>query len=160
VREHAGRDQLAEVVRAHAAFLAPGGLGLLHFIGHVGTTDTEFYIRRHVFPGGWIPSLADTLRAMSASGLEILDVENLRRHYALTLDAWAARFEQRWSEIHALDPDRFDQRFRRVWRTYLVSCAEMFRSRRSNTHLFQITFAKGNVDAVRYPMTRRHLYRE
>ncbi|MCL4185334.1 MAG: class I SAM-dependent methyltransferase, partial [Burkholderiaceae bacterium] len=59
VLEHAGRDQLAEVVRAHADFLKPGGLGMLHFIGHVGRYDTELFIRKHVFPGGWIPSLAD-----------------------------------------------------------------------------------------------------
>ena len=50
--EHAGRDQLDEVVRAHAAFLKPGGLGMLHFIGHVGRSQTEFFIRKHVFPGG------------------------------------------------------------------------------------------------------------
>jgi hypothetical protein len=52
----------------------------------------------------------------------------------------------------------FDERFRRTWRTYLVSCAEMFRSPHSNTHLFRVTFSKGNVDPSNYPMTRRHLY--
>jgi cyclopropane-fatty-acyl-phospholipid synthase len=158
VLEHAGRDQLGEVVRAHADFLRPGGLGLLHFIGHVGVRNTEFYIRKHVFPGGWIPSLAETIQAMEACGLEILDVENLRRHYALTLDAWAERFESNWPRIHALDPSKFDQRFYRVWRTYLCSCAEMFRSPRSRTHLFQILFSKGNVTADRYPMSRAFLY--
>src|SRR5690606_14982294 len=64
VLEHAGRDQLAEVVRAHADFLKPGGLGMLHFIGHVGRYDTELFIRKHVFPGGWIPSLADVIVEM------------------------------------------------------------------------------------------------
>src|SRR5437016_11934583 len=49
--EHAGRDQLAQVVQAHARFLKPGGLGMLHFIGHVGHFQTEFFIRRYVFPG-------------------------------------------------------------------------------------------------------------
>ena len=49
--EHAGRDQLPEVIRAHAAALKPGGLGVIHFIGHVGVFDTEFYIREHIFPG-------------------------------------------------------------------------------------------------------------
>ncbi len=56
--EHAGRDQLPEVIRAHAEYLKPGGLGVLHFIGHVGMRDTEFWIRKYIFPGGWIPSLA------------------------------------------------------------------------------------------------------
>jgi len=66
ILEHAGRDQLADVVRAHAAFLKPGGLGMLHFIGHVGRYETELFIRKYVFPGGWVPSLADTLVAMEA----------------------------------------------------------------------------------------------
>src|SRR5208283_6174856 len=150
--EHAGRNQLAEVVKAHADFLKPGGLGMLHFIGHVGRFDTEIFIRKHVFPGGWIPSLADVLVEMERCGLEVLDVENLRRHYAPTLDAWAQRFEDHWNEIHALNPARFDERFRRVWRTYLVACAEMFRSPSGYTHLFQVLFSKGNVTNDSYPM--------
>jgi cyclopropane-fatty-acyl-phospholipid synthase len=156
--EHAGRDQLAEVVRAHAAFLKPGGLGMLHFIGHVGRRDTEFFIRRHVFPGGWIPSLADVIVEMENAGLEVVDIENLRRHYALTLDAWAERFDRNWPHIQALDPKRFDERFRRVWRVYLYGCAEMFRSPRGRTHLFQIVFSKGNVTQQNYPMSRTFLY--
>ena len=158
VLEHAGRNQLLEVVRAHADALKPGGLGMLHFIGHVGVMDTEFYIRRHIFPGGWIPSLAQTIQAMEACGLEVVDIENLRRHYALTLDAWAKRFDERWEAIHALDPQRFNETFRRTWRTYLWSCAEMFRSPRGHTHLFQIVFSKGNISSQTYPMSRGFLY--
>lgn len=156
--EHAGRGQLLEVVRAHADALKPGGLGMLHFIGHVGVFDTEFYIRKHIFPGGWIPSLSETLAAMEACGLEVVDVENLRRHYALTLDAWATRFDERWEQIHALDPHKFNEAFRRAWRTYLWSCAEMFRSPRGTTHLFQIVFSKGNINTDTYPMSRAFLY--
>ena len=158
VLEHAGRDQLDEVIKAHADFLRPAGLGMLHFIGHVGRYDTDLFIRKHVFPGGWIPSLADVLVAMERNGLEVVDVENLRRHYAPTLDAWAERFESRWSEIHALAPQRFDERFRRIWRSYLVGCAEMFRSPAGYTHLFQIVFSKGNVTRDNYPMSRAHLH--
>ena len=156
--EHAGRDQLPEVIRAHAAALKPGGLGVIHFIGHVGDRETEYYIREYIFPGGWIPSLAQAIDWMERSGLEVLDVENLRRHYALTLDCWAERFDARWEAIRALDPKRFDERFRRIWRTYLWSCAEMFRSRLSQTNLFQVTVAKGNV-GDNYPMDRSFLYR-
>jgi cyclopropane-fatty-acyl-phospholipid synthase len=160
VLEHAGRDQLREVVRAHADFLKPGGLGMLHFIGHVGVRDTEFFIRRHIFPGGWIPSLAETIVAMEDAGLEVVDIENLRRHYAPTLDAWAERFDRNWERIHALDPKRFDERFRRAWRTYLYGCAEMFRSPRGRTHLFQIVYSKGNITRMSYPMSRAFLYDE
>lgn len=158
VLEHAGRDQLAEVIRAHADFLKPGGLGMLHFIGHVGRRETDPFIRKHVFPGGWIPALSDVIVEMELCGLEVVDIENLRRHYALTLDAWAERFEKQWAAIHALDPKQFDERFYRVWRTYLMGCAEMFRSPGGYTHLFQIVFSKGNVTRTSYPMSRAHLY--
>lgn len=156
--EHAGRDQVHEVIRAHADALKPGGLGVIHFIGHVGMRDTEFYIRKHIFPGGWIPSLAEAITAMEACGLEVLDVENLRRHYALTLDCWAQRFDENWDAISTLDPVRFNERFRRAWRTYLWSCAEMFRSPNGRTYLFQVTVSKGNISTDQ-PMSRGYLYR-
>ena len=156
--EHAGRDQLRSVVKAHADMLKPGGLGMLHFIGHVGMRSTEYFIREHVFPGGWIPSLAETIVAMEDAGLEVVDIENLRRHYALTLDAWTERFDMNWERIHAIDPKKFDERFRRVWRSYLLGCAEMFRSPNERTHLFQIVFSKGNITRENYPMSRRFLY--
>ncbi len=160
VLEHAGRDQLREVVKAHADFLKPGGLGMLHFIGHVGAFETEFFIRKHVFPGGWIPSLAETIAAMDECGLEVIDIENLRRHYALTLDAWGERFDANWARVQAIDPKRFDERFRRVWRTYLYACANMFRAPHGRTHLFQIVFGKGNINRKSYPMSRAFLYDE
>jgi cyclopropane-fatty-acyl-phospholipid synthase len=155
--EHAGRDQLSEVIKAHADALKPGGLGVIHFIGHVGVRNTEFYIRKHIFPGGWIPSLSEAISAMERWGLEVVDIENLRRHYALTLDEWAARFDRHWDDIRRLDPNRFDEYFRRKWRTYLHACAEMFRSPKGRTHLFQVVVSKGNL-AEPYPMSRRFLY--
>lgn len=158
VLEHAGRDQLDEVVAAHANCLRPGGLGILHFIGHVNRRETEFFIREHIFRGGWIPSLADVIVAMEVNGLEVVDIENLRRHYAPTLDAWADRFDRSWPRIHALDPVKFNERFRRIWRTYLIGCAEMFRSPNEQTHLFQIVFSKGNITRENYPMTRDFIY--
>ena len=156
--EHAGRDSLGELIRAHAKLLKAGGLGLIHFIGHVGHHQTDYFIRKYVFPGGWIPSLADVTIEMEKAGLEVLDVENLRRHYAITLDHWAERFDRNWERIRALDPQRFNERFRRIWRVYLYGCAELFRSPVSQTHLFQIVFSKGNVTPASYPMTRDFLY--
>ena len=157
--EHAGRDQLFDVVKAHADAMKPGALGVIHFIGHFGRYETEFFIRNYIFPGGWIPSLAEAIEAMERVGLEVLDVENLRRHYALTLDAWAERFDASWEKIQALDPVRFNERFRRIWRTYLWSCAEMFRSRASRTHLFQVLVSKGNIGS-NHPMSRAFLYHD
>jgi cyclopropane-fatty-acyl-phospholipid synthase len=158
VLEHAGRDQLDEVIKAHADFLKPGGFGMLHFIGHVGRRDTEYFIREHVFPGGWIPSLADAIVSMETHGLEIVDIENLRRHYAPTLDEWANRFDRNWQRIQALDTQQFNERFRRIWSAYLIGCAEMFRSPSQRTHLFQIVFSKGNISDESYPMSRAFLY--
>jgi cyclopropane-fatty-acyl-phospholipid synthase len=145
------------VIRAHADYLKPGGLGVLHFIGHVGMRDTEFWIRKYIFPGGWIPSLAEAIDWCERCGLEVVDVENLRRNYALTLDDWARRFDRNWEKVRKLNPGKFDERFRRIWRTYLWSCAEMFRSPNGKTHLFQIVVSKGNV-GENYPMSRAFLY--
>jgi cyclopropane-fatty-acyl-phospholipid synthase len=156
--EHAGRGHLSEVIQRHARYLKPGGLGVIHFIGHVGRFPTDYFIRQHVFPGGWIPSLADVILAMEANGLEVIDIENLRRHYALTLDVWAERFDRNWDRIRALDPKTFDERFRRIWRVYLYGCAERFRSPVGNLHLFQIVFSKGNTTT--YPMSREFLYEQ
>ena len=114
---------------------------------------------KYVFPGGWIPSLSLAIDWMERCGLEVLDVENLRRNYALTLDEWATRFDANWETIHALDPVRFDERFRRTWRTYLWSCAEMFRAANGRTHLFQVLVSKGNIGS-NYPMSRAFLYRD
>ncbi len=158
--EHAGRDGLADLIQAHARALKPGGLGLIHFIGHVGHFETDYFIRKYIFPGGWIPSLADVTVEMEKAGLEVLDVENLRRHYALTLDEWGRRFDENWQRIQALDPQRFDERFRRIWRVYLYGCAEMFRSPAGHTHLFQIVFSKGNAAMASYPMSRSFLYEQ
>lgn len=158
VLEHAGRHQLDEVIQAHADCLRPGGIGMVHFIGHIGPRETEPFIRKHVFPGGWIPALSEVIQEMECCGLEVLDVENLRRHYALTLDEWARRFDERWPAIQAVDPGRFDERFRRIWSVYLVGCAELFRSPVGCTHLFQVLFSKGNSSRASYPMTREHVY--
>ena len=156
--EHAGPDCLPEVVRAHANALKPGGLGVIHFIGHVGVRDTEFFIRKHIFPGGWIPSLSQAIDWMERCGLEVVDIENLRRHYVLTLQAWAERFDRNWETIRALDPKRFDESFRRRWRTYLWSCAETFNARHPQLNLFQVTVSKSNLRS-NYPMDRAFLYR-
>ena len=165
VYEHAGRDQLEAWIKKMAEQTKEGGIGLLHFIGtiHGGISRTGLFIRKYVFPGGYLPGLAETIELMAKHNLEILDVENLRRHYHYTLKAWAENFDAHWEEIHALDPVRYDERFRRVWRYYLYGCASVFiQSETSYTQseigLFQIVFSKGKT--VDYPMTREFLYRE
>ena len=155
--EHAGRDQLDEVVRAHADSLKPGGLGVMHFIGHVGVCDTEFFIRKHVFPGGWIPSLAEAIEAMERAGLEVVDIENLRRHYALTLDCWAERFDRNWDAIHALDP-RASTSASAACGAPTCGCAEMFRSPQRPHASVPGHRVEGQHRRESYPMSRAFLY--
>ena len=95
---------------------------------------------------------------MEECGLEVVDIENLRRHYALTLDAWAERFDANWETIHALDPQRFDERFRRIWRT-------LSRRLRRDVPLAGRPHAplpdrlpQGQRDPADYPMSRAFLY--
>ena len=158
VYEHAGKRQLKDWIRKMAGCLRPGGIGLLHFIARDRPMETDFFIRKHIFPGGYLPSLTETVDLMAIHGLEILDIENLRRHYALTLDEWARLFDQNWDMIHAHNPVLFGERFRRTWRVYLHFCAEYFRVKNSVLRLYQVTFSKGNT--TDYPMDRGFLYRE
>ncbi len=158
VFEHAGKAQLEAWVRSMAGCLKPGGLGLLHFIAHDIPMETDFFIRKHIFPGGYLPGLSETVSLMAKHGLEILDIENLRRHYALTLDAWADNFDRNWSKIYALDPESYNEKFRRKWRVYLNFCAEYFRIDNAILRLYQITFSRGNTRT--YPMDRKFLYQE
>jgi len=131
--EHAGRDQLPEVIRAHAEYLKPGGSGVIHFIGHVGRLrDTEFWSTQvHAFSRRLDPEPYRGRGSTGASrcGLEIVDIENLRaattRSRSTTGRGASTVIGRR---VHKLNPGKFDERFRRIWRTYLWSCAEMFRS--------------------------------
>ena len=152
VLEHAGRDQLREVVKAHADFLKPGGLGMLHFIGHVGVRDTEFFIRKHVFPGGWIPSLAETIVAMEECGLEVVDIENLRRHYALDAGRLGRALRPQLGRASARSIRKASTSASGASGAPICyACAEMFRSPNGRTHLFQIVFSKGNITERQLP---------
>lgn len=156
VYEHAQEKCLEDWISSIARGLKEGGIGVLHFIGHQQKRETNYFIRRHVFPGCYVPGLDETLRLMSKYGLEVLQIENFRRHYALTLDCWAENFSKNWKRIQRLDPSRFDERFRRRWDAYFKLCAEGFRVPNNLQRLYQITFSKGNTST--YPMTNDFIY--
>lgn len=160
VYEHAGKGQLKDWIKSMAECLKDDSVGVLHFIGNIqsGLHGTGWMIRKYIFPGGYLPGLAETIELMDKHGLEILDIENLRRHYTLTLHEWAKNFDRNWEEIHALNPKKFDERFRRLWRFYLYSCAQTFSRKNNHIGLFQIVFSKGKV-VNNYPMTREFLYK-
>jgi cyclopropane-fatty-acyl-phospholipid synthase len=123
--EHVGRAEIAGYVAHLHDLLRPGGRLLNHAIAwNAGTTvwHADSFIARYVFPDGELLGLAETVGAVEASGLEVLDVEALRRHYALTLRAWVARLEEHWdAAVAAAGEGRA-----RVWRLYMAASALAF----------------------------------
>lgn len=120
--EHVGRDQIGHYVARLHDLLSPGGRLLNHAISwNAGPTspDPDSFIPRYVFPDGEMLGLAEMIGALESGGLEVLDVEALRRHYALTLRAWVRRIEEHWDEaVRSTSLGRA-----RVWRLYMAASA-------------------------------------
>ena len=132
-----------------AALLKQDGVAMIHTIGCVGGPGApQPWLRKYIFPGGYIPPLSDLAPAIERSGLVMSDVEVLRMHYAETLKAWRARFTARRDEVAAL----YDERFCRMWEFYLAGCEAGFRH--SGLVVFQFQLAH-RLDAV--PLTRDYL---
>ena len=123
--EHVGRALLPRYAGHLRDLLVPGGRLLNHTIAGHGwtvTRDPDTFISRYVFPDGELVSLAETVGVLEDSGLEVLDVEALRRHYALTLRAWVDRLEKTWDEAVRLGGEGDA----RVWRLYMAAAALSF----------------------------------
>lgn len=148
--EHVGRQFIPTFMKKTAKLLNDGGLGLLHTIGKEVPAPPEPWIRRYIFPGGYIPTLGEIIDQMGRAGLSVLDVENLRPHYALTLDRWIQNFERNVDSIR----DMFDEKFVRMWRLYLNGSSAGFKY--GSNRVYQILFSKGLKSPM--PLTRRHLY--
>jgi cyclopropane-fatty-acyl-phospholipid synthase len=134
--EHVGPKNHATYLRTAHRLLADDGLFLLHTIGADrpnGRTDP--WIERYIFPGGHLPAASELARAAERHFI-IEDWHNFGTDYDRTLMEWHARFEASWPELHA----RYSERFRRMWRYYLLSCAGFFRSRQGQ--LWQLVLAK------------------
>jgi cyclopropane-fatty-acyl-phospholipid synthase len=148
--EHVGRAYLPRYVQAVAHALRRGCVGVFQFISHSLDGDVTPWIGRHIFPGMYLPPLHELAAEMARVGLCITDVENLKPHYAMTLDAWIRRFEENERVIRTM----FDERFIRMWAMYLNSASAAFKY--GDLNLWQITFTRGAP--VRMPLTRRHIY--
>jgi cyclopropane-fatty-acyl-phospholipid synthase len=123
--EHVGRPKLPVYADTLGALLRPGGRLLNHAISwaeEATTWNNDTFIARYVFPDGELVTLGDMVDALTAGDLEVIDVEPLRQHYALTLRAWVRNLEENWDEaVAATSPGRA-----RVWRLYMSASALAF----------------------------------
>jgi cyclopropane-fatty-acyl-phospholipid synthase len=147
--EHVGINHYDEFFTKVRGLLKDDGVVLLHAIGRNSVPGvTNAWIRKYIFPGGYIPSLSEVLPAIERAGLYVTDIEILRLHYAETLKAWRERFMARWDEAAKL----YDERFCRMWEFYLAGSETAFRV---DAHMvFQIQLAK-RQDVV--PLTRDYI---
>jgi cyclopropane-fatty-acyl-phospholipid synthase len=135
--EHVGIRQfsaLSDVLRRIVR--RDGGRGLLHFIGRDAPHPVNAWIRRHIFPGSYTPTLAEvTARVLTPAGMSVLDVDNLRMHYALTLRHWSERFAASRGDVAA----QLGEEFARAWELYLAGSQAAFAT--GWMQLFQVVFA-------------------
>lgn len=148
--EHVGKNHYDEFARVIGRSVDKSGRGLLHFIGRNYPQPLNAWIRKRIFPGGYPPALRESLELLEPLDMAVLDVENLREHYAWTLEHWLARFEK--SSRHVAE--MFGEPFVRLWRLYLAGSLAGFRA--GSMQLYQVLFAGAECGAV--PSTRDHLY--
>ncbi|MCQ2033363.1 C17 cyclopropane fatty acid synthase CfaB [Stutzerimonas kunmingensis] len=157
--EHVGHANLPLYCQRLFDAVRPGGLVMNHGITArhidgrpVGHGAGEF-INRYVFPHGELPHLVNISSCISDAGLEIVDVESLRLHYARTLEFWSERLEAQLEQAKRMVPERA----LRIWRLYLAGCAYGFRHNWINLH--QILASKPLADGSHeLPWSRADLY--
>jgi cyclopropane-fatty-acyl-phospholipid synthase len=148
--EHVGVGNYARFGRIIRRSLRAGGRALVHTIGRDAPAPLNRWMERYIFPGACAPSLAQISKLFEPTGLSVLDVENLRLHYARTAGCWLAAFEHAGEQVARM----FDARFVRMWRLYLAGSVAGFTT--GTLQLFQVLFAPGQSNDV--PLTRAHLY--
>lgn len=150
--EHVGLEHFDEFAGMIQRTIGDTGRGLLHFIGRNHPAVFSRWIRKRIFPGAYAPSLRQSLTVLEPKNFSVLDVENLRMHYAKTLEHWLERFEKSRQQVAAM----YDSRFVRAWRLYLAGSLAAFRT--GNLQLFQILF----TGPMREPIfwTRDPIYAE
>jgi cyclopropane-fatty-acyl-phospholipid synthase len=144
--EHVGRRRLGALADVLRRSVEPhNGRALLHFIGRDHPRPLNPWIRRRIFPGAYPPSLGEVVtQVMEPSEFSVLDVENLRLHYARTLADWRARFDHAEPAVTA----RFGESFCRAWRLYLAGSEAAFAT--GWMQLFQILCAPAGGTVVHW----------
>jgi cyclopropane-fatty-acyl-phospholipid synthase len=148
--EHVGRGNYAQLGRLVGRVLGPAGRGLIHSIGRDRPQALNAWIDRRIFPGAYPPALGEMMDIFEPNGLSVLDVENLRLHYAHTLQHWLERYEQNIDAVKSM----FDENFARAWRLYLAGSMMAFVQ--GDLQLFQVLFGRSGANNI--PWTREHLY--
>ena len=148
--EHVGLRHFDAYFQTIRDRLSPDGIALVHTIGWAGPAKgTNPWIAKHIFPGGYIPTVSEAMTAVEKARLWTTDIECWRLHYAYTLRHWYDRFRQNEDQVAAM----YDDRFVRMWRFYLAACEQTFRNGPQAVFQFQLS---RSIDAV--PLTRDYLY--
>jgi cyclopropane-fatty-acyl-phospholipid synthase len=148
--EHVGHEHYGELAKVIQNAIGDSGRGLLHFIGRNRPQAFSAWIRKRIFPGAYAPTLRESLEILERNNYAVLDVENLRLHYAKTLEHWLERYERAVDRV----TEMFGPEFVRAWRLYLAGSIASFRV--GTLQLFQVVFAGPQCGQI--PWTRAHLY--
>lgn len=147
--EHVGRENYRLFMKNVHTVLKQEGIFVLHYISGLYESEGDAWMRKYIFPGGVIPTLREMISISADYKFYTVDVESLRMHYAKTLLKWAENFENNLDTVK----DMFDERFIRMWKMYLYSCAACFISGVIDLH--QIVFTKGVNNEL--PLTREYM---
>ncbi len=148
--EHVGAGNYEDLGRLIDRLLKKEGRGLIHSIGRDRPERLNPWIDKRIFPGAYPPTLREMMDIFEPNGLSVLDVENIRLHYARTLEAWLERYEESVDRVEAM----FGETFVRAWRLYLAGSIMAFLH--GKLQLFQVVFARSGMNEV--PWTRAHIY--
>jgi len=148
--EHVGLEHYKELGSIIHRSVDKAGRGLLHFIGRNKPRPFSTWTRKRIFPGAYAPTLGQAMDIFEPHDFSVLDVENLRPHYARTLECWLSGFEKSSGEVREM----FGPDFVRTWRLYLAGAIAGFRA--GTLQLFQVVFARTACRQI--PWTRARLY--
>ncbi len=148
--EHVGVENYPALSAVIDRCLTFNGRGLIHTIGRHKPVQVNGWLATQIFPGAEIPALSEMMHIFEPADFNVLDVENIRLHYAETLRHWLARFERVVPQVTSM----FDERFVRLWRLYLAGSIAAFTS--GWTQLYQVVFNRYNCNDV--PWTRAYQY--
>ncbi|MDX1562400.1 MAG: cyclopropane-fatty-acyl-phospholipid synthase family protein, partial [Gammaproteobacteria bacterium] len=148
--EHVGPGNYEEMGRLMHRSITPEGRGLVHSIGRDRQGHLNQWIDKRIFPGAHPPTIREMMDLFEATNLSVLDIENIRLHYAKTLEGWLERYEDNIETVRKM----FDEPFVRAWRLYLAGSITAFL--RGKLQLFQVVFTRSAMNNI--PATRKHIY--